>query len=124
MIRVIGVVGQLFDELEQVDDKGVVDGGQVVERQALDPRHVAEQLEQQAVQARVVVLVALDEVEQAGEGAFGQHHVECGLVAAAVVEQDGRDDVQHLGIFLLDVQKGVNSCGGGEGWAGRTCSRQ
>jgi hypothetical protein len=27
VIGVVGVVGQLLDELEQVDDKGVVDGG-------------------------------------------------------------------------------------------------
>jgi hypothetical protein len=27
VIGVVGVAGQLLDELEQVDDKGVVDGG-------------------------------------------------------------------------------------------------
>ena len=74
---------------------------QVVEGQSLYPGHVAEQLEQQAVQARVVVLVALDQVEQTGEGGLSLHHVKDGFIAAAVVEQDGRDNVQDGGMFLL-----------------------
>jgi hypothetical protein len=53
------------------------------------------------VQAGVVVLVALDEVEQAGKGGLGLHHLKDGFIAAAVVEQDGRDNVQDGGVFLL-----------------------
>lgn len=75
----------------------------------MDPGHVAEQLKQQAMQAGVVVFVALDQVEQAGEGGFDLHHLKDGFVAAAVVEQDGGDDMQDGSIFLL--QRAVNKEG-------------
>jgi hypothetical protein len=53
------------------------------------------------VQAGIVVLVALDQVEQARKGGLGLHHLKDGLIAAAVVEQHGRDNVQDGGMLFL-----------------------
>lgn len=80
---------------------------EVVKGQTLYSRHVAEQLEQETMQPRAVVLVALDQVEQAGKGALGLHHLKDGFIAAAVVKQHSRDNVQHRGMLLL--QRAVNS---------------
>lgn len=53
------------------------------------------------MQAGVVVLVALDQVEQTRKGGLDLHHLKDGFITAAVVEQDGCDDVQDGGMFLL-----------------------
>lgn len=58
------------------------------------------------MQAGIVVLVALDQLEQAGERALKLHHLKDGFIAAAVIEQHGGDDVQYGCVFLL--QRAVN----------------
>lgn len=101
MIRVVYIVGQLLNKLEEVGDEAVVDVQQVVVAQALDARHLVHELEEEAVEAGVLVLAAVEELEQAREAALVDHGAEGGLVAAAVEHQEAGDGVQRGRVVLL-----------------------
>jgi hypothetical protein len=77
------------------------------------------------MQARVIVLVPLNKIEQAAKGALGLHHVKGGFIAASVVEQYGRDNVQQRSMFLLkrSCQQLLALVYHAKG-RGRTCNRQ
>ena len=58
VIRILHIIRYALDDAKQIVDEAVIHQHQVVELQTLNARHLVHQLQQQAVQTRVLVFLA------------------------------------------------------------------
>lgn len=74
VIRILHVIGYALDDPEQIVDEAVIHQHQVVELQPLHARHLVHQLQQQAMQARVLVILAsVNQLQQPWEARVLDH---------------------------------------------------
>jgi hypothetical protein len=109
VIRVMRVVGEFFNYLEEVVDEAVIDLQQILEAETLHTGHFVHQLKQRPVKPWVGVLASIDEFQQPRETCLLHHFGKGCLVCAAIEQEEAGYDVERLGFFFL--QEAVNDLG-------------
>lgn len=82
----------------------------VLPRQTLHTRHLVQQLKHQSMQPSVVVLFLSHQFDQLWECTFALHHLESGLMAPTVEEQERRGGVQDRRFILLSHVLVFSTC--------------
>src|SRR6478609_9009222 len=101
MIRIMRIVRQLLNQCEKIMDEFIVHHSQVVDSKSFHTRHLVHKLQKKAMQTRVLISAAIDQLQESGEASLVHHAREHGLILAPVEEKKRNNSVQRPSLIFL-----------------------
>jgi hypothetical protein len=84
VVWISNVIGDTLNDAKQMMDEVVVHQGDVVRAQAFHTRHLIHELQQQLMEARVILSPPIDQLEEAREASLVDHARKQGFLAVSI----------------------------------------